>query len=55
MNKVILLLYVLYHRFSKLLYYPYLINDFNINNYDAFHITSDTRRGNDVAIYTKKA
>ena len=33
---------------------PHLTNDFNMNNYDAFHITRGTRRGGDVAIYTKK-
>ena len=27
-----------------------LINDFNLNNYDAFHITRGTRRGGGVAI-----
>jgi len=33
---------------------PNLISDFNINNYDAFHITRGTRRGGGVAIYTNK-
>jgi len=33
---------------------PNLTSDFNINNYDAFHITRGTRRGGGVAIYTNK-
>ena len=33
---------------------PSLISDFNIKNYDAFHITRGTRRGGGVALYTNK-
>jgi len=33
---------------------PNLINDFHIQNYDAFHITRGTRRGGGVAIYTNQ-
>ena len=33
---------------------PDLIDDFNINSYDAYHVTRGIRRGGGVAIYTKK-
>ena len=31
-----------------------LINNYNINNYNGYHITSGVRRGGGVAIYTSK-
>ena len=33
---------------------PNVINDFNINNYEAFLIKKGTRRGGGVVIYTNK-
>ena len=33
---------------------PDLIDDFNINSYDAYHVTRGIRRGGGVAIYTNK-